>query len=391
MADAQDDILEPDLPIVDPHHHAWDRAYPTTHIDHPFSQIGALRPRFLIDELLADFDSGHNVLATVYVECMAMYRQDGPEAFRPLGETEFANGIAAMSASGIYGKTRLIHGIVGHASLLLGDGAQAVLEAQIAAAGGRFRGIRHAAAWDADDAVLGPVAGLLPRGLYMDKTFREGFAKLAPLGLSFDAWLFEPQLPELIDLARAFPETQIVLDHAGTPLGIGAYTGRRDERFGVWRDGIRTLAACPNMSVKVGGLGMPFAGFPSLLANPRVPETQLVDEWRPYVETCIEAFGATRSMFESNYPPTWSLAATGRSGTSSSASPPVAQPTKSTTSSRVRRRRSIVLRSRDSSCVGQTARRDRSRIEEALRRIEPLVHGPRKSMAQTPKLLPQTS
>jgi L-fuconolactonase len=211
------------------------------------------------------------------------------------------NGVAAMSASGIYGPSRACAGIVGHADLTLGSAAKGVLEAQIAAGNGRFRGIRHASASDPYPNVLGPLARREP-GLYLSPKFREGFAQLAPLGMSFDAWLLEPQLGDVIDLARAFPETTIVLDHVGTPLGIGVYAGRRQERFGVWHDNIRALAALPNVSVKVGGLAMVFPGFASYMSTPPAPSTQLADEWRPYVDACIQAFGPKRCMFESNFP-----------------------------------------------------------------------------------------
>ena len=251
--------------------------------------------------ILADMKSGHNVIATVYMECGAMYRQGEPAQMRPVGETEFVNGVAAMSASGIYGGVRACAGIVGHANLELGAPVREVLEAHLAAGGGRFRGIRHSASWDADADVLGPLSRN-KAGLYGRASFREGFAQLAPLNLSFDAWLLEPQLPDLISLARAFPETSIVLDHVGTPLGIASYAGRREERFGVWRDNIRALAALPNVSVKIGGLAMPFPGFASFLARPSAPAQTLAEEWRPYVEACIDAFGVTRCMFESNFP-----------------------------------------------------------------------------------------
>ncbi|HEY9234625.1 MAG TPA: amidohydrolase family protein, partial [Phenylobacterium sp.] len=176
-----------------------------------------------------------------------------------------------------------------------------VLEAHLAAGGGRFRGVRQSASYDADPGVLGPLARQGPE-LYRQDAFREGFAQLAPLGLSFDAWMLEPQIPDLIDLASAFPETSIILDHVGTPLGVASYAGRREERFGVWRDNIRELAKRPNVTVKVGGLAMVFPGFPSLLADPPASSEQLASEWKPYVETCIEAFGAERCMFESNFP-----------------------------------------------------------------------------------------
>jgi predicted TIM-barrel fold metal-dependent hydrolase len=296
-------ILEPDLPIVDPHHHLWDRRnYATPQApEHPFMTAIADARRYLLDELLADTGSGHNVIATVFVECGAMYKADGPAELRVVGETEFVNGVAAMAASGIYGATRACAGIVSRADLLLGDGVAPVLEAHIAAGGGRFRGIRNSASYDADPDVLGPL-NRVEAGLYLRDDFRAGFRHLGRRGLSFDAWLLEPQLPDLIDLARAFPETTIVLDHVGTPLGRGRYTGKLEERFPVWRDNVRQLSKSPNVVVKLGGLAMAFCNFPSFLAEPRVPSEQLAKEWGPYIETCIEAFGAERCMFESNFP-----------------------------------------------------------------------------------------
>jgi predicted TIM-barrel fold metal-dependent hydrolase len=298
-------ILEPGLPIIDPHHHLWDRRAANTGDlpppRHGFEAMLRMVPLYLFDELLADMKSGHNVIATVFMECGAMYRAGGEPAYRCVGETEFVNGVAAMGASGIYGDVRPCAGIVGHADMTLGSAAKGVLEAQIAAGAGRFRGIRHASASDPDPDVLGPLARREP-GLYMSPKFREGFAQLAPLGMSFDAWLLEPQLGDVLDLARAFPDTTIVLDHVGTPLGIGAYAGRREERFGVWHDNIKALAALPNVSVKVGGLAMVFPGFSSYMASPPASSEQLAQEWRPYVDACIQAFGPKRCMFESNFP-----------------------------------------------------------------------------------------
>lgn len=303
MAAPVEPVLESDLPIVDPHHHLWDRrgyAAPATG-EHPFMTAIADAQRYLLDELLADTGAGHNVVATVFVECGAFYKADGPPELRVVGETEFVNGVAAMSASGTYGATRACAGIVSRADLTLGDAVQPVLEAHVVAGGGRFRGIRNSASFDADPAVLGPL-NRSEGGLYLRDDFRAGFKHLAPMGLSFDAWLLEPQLGDLIDLARAFPDTTIVLDHVGTPLGRGAYEGRLPDRFEEWRTNIRTLATSPNVVVKLGGLAMSFCNFPSFLAEPRAPSEQLAREWGPYIETCIEAFGAERCMFESNFP-----------------------------------------------------------------------------------------
>ena len=296
-------ILDPDLLIVDPHHHLWDwraRVAKAPPPAHAFETIYRDTPRYLLDELLGDLTSGHRVAATVYIECRSMYRQDGPVEFKPVGETEFVNGVAAASASGVYGDVRACAGIVGHVDLTLGDGAAKVLEAHLARAPDRFRGIRHSASWDADPAVLGPL-NFRPKGLLEDAAFRRGFAHLGRFGLSFDAWVLEPQLPELLSLAAAFPDTAIVLDHVGTPLGIAAYAGRREERFGVWRENIRALAKADNVVVKLGGLAMPFCGF-DRPAPGELRSEQLARQWRPYIETCIEAFGTDRCMFESNFP-----------------------------------------------------------------------------------------
>ncbi|MEO8115592.1 MAG: amidohydrolase family protein [Phenylobacterium sp.] len=301
---AREAILEPGLPIVDPHHHLWDRlslggeAQPG---EHGFTTVIRRRPRYLLDELLADARSGHNIVATVFVECGAMYRADGPVALRCVGETEFVNGVAAMSASGTYGDIRACAGIVGRADFTMGDGVVEVLEAHVAAGGGRFRGVRQSASHDADPGVLGPLART-EAGLYASAGFRSGFGRLAPLGLSFDAWLLEPQLPELVDLARSFPETTIILDHVGTPLGVASYAGRREARFATWRENIQALAAQPRVFVKLGGLAMAFCNFPSFLSEPAAPSEQLAAEWKPYIEACIEVFGPERCMFESNFP-----------------------------------------------------------------------------------------
>jgi predicted TIM-barrel fold metal-dependent hydrolase len=286
LAQYSEEIIDPSRPIVDPHHHLWDRG----------------GQRYLIEDISADIASGHNIVATVYVEARSMYRADGPEALRVVGEVEFANGAAAMSASGGYGSARICAGIVGHANLLLGDGAREVLEAEMAAGNGRFRGIRHSSAWDPDPEVAHMYASR-PKGLLLDATFRKGFGCLAPLGLSFDAWMFHPQIGDLTDLARAFPDTRIVLDHCGGPVGLGRFANRREEVFPLWKASIQEIAKCPNVAVKLGGLAMRLLGYDFHL-RPRPPSSEeLANAWRPYVETCIEAFGPNRCMFESNFPP----------------------------------------------------------------------------------------
>ncbi len=279
--------LEPGRPILDPHHHLWDS-----------ERRGG---RYLIHELVEDINTGHNIIATVFVEAGSMYRADGPAAEQPVGEVEFVNGMAAMSASGLYGKARLCAGIVGHADLTLGDRVQPVLEALIAAGNGRFRGIRHGVVWDTGNAAkFGRRQP--PRYQLLDPVFRQGFARLQPLGLSFDAWQYHPQLPDLANLLRAFPNANVILNHVGGPLGIPPHDGRRDEIFTVWRGHIRELAQFPNLSVKVGGLGMVHCGWDFHLRAVPPSSEELAAAWRPYVETCIEAFGPNRCMMESNFP-----------------------------------------------------------------------------------------
>ena len=296
-------ILEPDLAIIDPHHHLWDLRpvlpmFPDP--DHSFIKAVAGAAYYTFDALHADVTSGHNIVGSVFMECGAFYRAGASDALKVVGEVEFVDGVAAQSASGLYGDARLCAAIVGHANLTLGEDVVPVLQA-LKAASGRFRGIRHSAAWDADPGVLGAPFHA-PRGLMGSQAFRAGFGHLAPNGLTFDAWVLEPQLSDVTDLARAFPETTIVLDHCGTPLNIAGYHGKLHERFDPWRESIRELAKCPNVSVKLGGLAMSFCGMPDHGPLPGLSSEVLAAMWRPYIETCIDAFGADRAMFESNYP-----------------------------------------------------------------------------------------
>jgi L-fuconolactonase len=282
---APEPILEPELPIVDTHHHLWERP------DH----------RYLLHELLADLGTGHNVVATVFLECHAMYRAGGPAEMRPVGETEFVAGIAAMSDSGNYGPTRVAAGIVGFADLALGDRVEPVLQAQLRAGGGRFRGVRHSAAWDASDIIGNSAVATGPHDMRRPQ-FRAGLARLTALGLSLDAWVFHPQLADAIDLARATPAANIIVGHCGGPLGYGPYGGKRDEVFTAWKAGVTELATCPNVTMKLGGMMMRLAAY-DYGARPAPPSSaELADLWRPYIEHCIERFGPSRCIFESNFP-----------------------------------------------------------------------------------------
>jgi L-fuconolactonase len=279
-------VLDSDLPIVDPHHHLWD------HVS-----------RYLFYEYLADIGSGHNVRASVFIQCDAMYKADGDPDFAPVGETEFVNGIAAMSASGTYGPARVCAGIVGYADLQLGERVDAVLEAHLHAGGGRFRGVRGRSVWDADPSIKGSSRDFPPE-LLLDARFREGVSRLAKYGFSFDAWLFHPQIPELADLAAKFPDTIFILDHVGAPLAVGRHAGKRDDVFTLWRRNLGELAQRPNVFVKLGGLAMHLFGFDLDRDNREAPAPSetLAEVWRPYMLTCIELFGADRCMFESNFP-----------------------------------------------------------------------------------------
>ncbi|SFJ73525.1 Predicted metal-dependent hydrolase, TIM-barrel fold [Bosea sp. OK403] len=277
--------LEPDLPIIDPHHHLWDLA-------------GA---RYMFDELMADLNTGHNIVATVYAQAYAMYRSDGPQALRPIGEIEFVNGVSAMSASGIYGPARVCAGITGFVDLRLGSDVEDVLKAAVAAGNGRLKAIRHITAWDEDVSIRGIASQATPN-MMADPAFRQGFSHLAQHDLTFEAFLYHPQLDELTDLAEAFPDTPIVLNHAGTPLGVGRFKHKRAEVLADWKRSIDRLAACPNVSVKLGGLAMRNCGF-ELDQRPLPPSSEYLAEiWSPFVDHCIGRFGPAKCMFESNFP-----------------------------------------------------------------------------------------
>lgn len=283
LASHTEPALEPDLPIVDPHHHLWVRESNT----------------YLLPELLADLASGHNVRATVYEECRSMYRVDGPDEERSLGETEFVTGVAAMGASGTFGPARVCARMVGNVDLRLGPRSGELLARHVAASGGRFAGVRLSTAWDASDRIhkVVPTSGVL-----REPGFRAGFATLAPLGLVFDAWVYHPQLEEVAELAAAFPDTSIVLNHVGSPILGGPYAARRDEAFREWRTGMAAVARQPNVSVKLGALPIRLTGggIPKRDAPPDSKEVAAA--WRPWIETSIELFGAGRCMFESNFP-----------------------------------------------------------------------------------------
>jgi predicted TIM-barrel fold metal-dependent hydrolase len=287
LALVSEPIIEPELAIIDPHHHLWD--FP----EYPY----------FLAEILADANTGHNITQTVFLECTTCFRADGPEEEKPIGEVEFVNGMAAMSASGKYGPTRVASGIVGLAELRLGARVEDVLHKQISAGGGRFKGVRYVASWDDKDPAIRNGHTNPTQHIYRDdEKFHEGFAVLGKLGLTFDAWVYHTALPDLIALARKFPDQPIVLDHCGGPLGFGWYADKREAVFADWSKSIRELATCENVMIKLGGLGMRVIGFE--FGNQDKPPTSevLAAAWKPYIETCLEAFSPSRAMFESNFP-----------------------------------------------------------------------------------------
>ena len=286
----QEETLEPEIPICDPHHHFWD--YRTERI--PYQ-------RYLLHELADDINSGHNVTSTVFVEARSMYRSAGPEEMRPVGEVEFVQGLAAASASGLYGPGRAAASIVGHANLNLGDGVKPVLEALQAASPNRFRGIRHSVTWDPHPEVENTAAHRTPQQMASDN-FRAGARVLAAMGLSLEGWMYFPQLPELADFAKAVPDLTIILNHIGGLLRVGPYANNDDEVMDTWRNGIAAAASAPNVVIKLGGIGMPRTGFDWHLRDTPADSEELARSMAPLMHYCIEQFGPDRCMFESNFP-----------------------------------------------------------------------------------------
>ena len=290
LALTQEPTLEPELPICDPHHHFWD-----------FRPERIPYQRYLLHELAADVSSGHNVRSTVFIEARAMYRADGPEEMRPVGEVEFVQGLAAASASGLYGPTRVAAAIVGHANLNLAERVEPVLEALKAASPNRFRGIRHSVTWDPHPEVENTAAHKM-EGQLSSNNFQAGARVLARMGLSLEGWLYFPQLPELSDFATAIPNLTIVLNHIGGLMRVGPYANRDDEVLPAWRRGIAAVAACPNVYIKLGGIGMPRTGFDWHARTKPIGSEELAESMAPFMNYCIEQFGPDRCMFESNFP-----------------------------------------------------------------------------------------
>ena len=278
LARLREDVLEPDLPIIDAHHHLWERP----------SGV------YLLPQLKSDLGAGHNVRGTVFVQCGYGFRTDGPDDMKPVGETETVARIAGGAGPDVCA------GIVGYTDFRMGERVEAVLAAHVEAGKGRFRGIRQSAGWD--PAILTQTSAPAQPGLLADPAFRAGLARLGRFGLSYESSLYHPQLPELADLARAMPGLPILANHCGGYIAIGPHAEDPAETFRAWREGLRELAACPNVYLKLGGQAMSIRGV-AFHEQPLPPSSgEMANAWRPVMETCIETFGARRCLFESNFP-----------------------------------------------------------------------------------------
>lgn len=284
LARRVEDVLEPSLPIIDAHHHLW--------IEH--------ESPYLLDQLAVDLADGHRVDATVFVQAHYGYDVAVPVHLAPVGETQKVAAIAAEArARGL--RARIAAGIVGFVDLTLGADVDAILDAHEAAGVGTFRGVRHSVSNDPafpNGIVIRPA----PPHLLADPAYRAGLAKVAARDLCYDAMLYHVQIPELTEMARSLPELRIVLDHMGCILGVGPYAGQQDEVFRSWRRDLAELATCPNVMVKLGGLGMIVTGAAWHERDEPPSSIELAEAWRPYIETCITLFGPNRCLFESNFP-----------------------------------------------------------------------------------------
>ena len=284
-AQVVEEVIEPERRIIDPHHHLWS---------------GKRYPDYLLEDLWRDTESGHKIEKTVFIECSAGYRKTGPEHLKSVGETEFVAELAAQSASASPGKAK-IAGIVGHADLTQGGALDEVLEAHEAAGDGLFRGIRHAGAHHLhpEEAFI---PGNYPAGLFLDKAFQAGVRLLGRRGYTYESWHYHFQIRDFYELAKAAPETTIILDHFGTPLGTKSFRNQREAIFQQWRADIAALAECPNVYAKLGGLAMPDTGFGWHEAAQPATSDELVAAQKLYYLHTIECFGVNRCMFESNFP-----------------------------------------------------------------------------------------
>src|SRR5262249_37751855 len=286
LALTPESALEPELPICDPHHHLWDfRPEPV-----PYQ-------RYLLPELAEDLNSGHNVRSTVFIEVKTRYRTDGPEEMRPVGEVAFVEELATASASGTYGRTQVAAAIIGYADLKLGERVAPVLEAMQAASPTRFRGIRHSTGWDpSPELVNRDIQGALASDQY-----RAGARVLAGVGRGLENSLCHPQVAGVAEGGGGGADVPIILNHIGGLVRIGPYANR-DDVLPAWRRGMAAVAACPNVIIKLGGVGQRRFGFDWHERAKPIGSAELAEALAPLMQYCIEQFGPDRCMFESNFP-----------------------------------------------------------------------------------------
>ena len=284
LASVVEEIIDPERPIIDPHHHLWKTA--------------TMWGTYELEDLWADTGSGHNIEKTVFLDCHSSYREDGPDHLKPIGETEYVAAVAEESAKQEDKAT--IAGIVSHANMNLAEAVEEVLSGHKQAGNGLFRGIRHAGPCDTTGTLANP--GRRRACPYSRQEFRTGVETLGRLGYTYDTWHFFHQNQDFLALAQAVPGTTMILDHFGTPLGVGAYQGRQDEIFEQWKGDIAAIAQCPNVVAKLGGLAMPDNGFGwDKDERPPTSDEFTKEQSRYYLHT-IECFGPERCMFESNFP-----------------------------------------------------------------------------------------
>jgi len=287
----QEEIIDPEREIIDPHHHLWHGPDDPPGIKESY--------RYLLQDLWKDTSSGHNIKKTVFIDCGQEYYSDGPEAFKPVGETEFVAEIASQAASD-YSQAQ-ISGIIGHANMMLGSNVKEVLELHVEKGNGLFRGIRHAGGWDSDERVKNAHSHPTPH-IYLEDKFQEGLQELSSMNMVFDTWHYHNQIKDLTKLAKNLPELIIVHDHFGGPLGIGPYKDKREEIFVQWQEDIHELSQCNNVYSKLGGLAMPVNGWDWHKRALPATSDEIITEQSRYYHYTLECFGSERCMFESNFP-----------------------------------------------------------------------------------------
>lgn len=278
LALTDESVLDPAQPILDAHHHLWDRE----------------ESRYRTEDFIADVSRGHDVRASIYVQCRTGYRRSGPESLYPLGEVETILEWSAQAPNHPVG-------IVAFADLMQGGAVRDTLDGLLELAPNHVCGIRNTTAYHPDPAVRSNPRPA-PDGLLRSKEFHRGAAEVARAGLALDVWAYQTQLHEVEALARLLPELTVVINHCGGPLGVGPFRERTPADFAAWRAGLEKLAALPNTRLKIGGFGLAVFGN-DYHHQPAPPDSErLARDWAPWFGVCLEAFGPTRCMFESNFP-----------------------------------------------------------------------------------------